>query len=161
MGHLLASAPSQILAIDFSLLEPARNERDQVLVLTDVFSKFTQAVLTRDQKASTVADVLVKEWFYRFGVPSRLHSDQGRSFESNIIQQLCDRHGIQKSWTIPYHPQGKGQCERFNRTLHDLLHTLTRGHKYHWPEYLPQLLFSYNTRPHQTIGQSPFFLMFG
>lgn len=53
-----SSRPNEILAIDFSLLEPARDGREQVLVLTDVFSKFTQVVPARDQQASTVADVL-------------------------------------------------------------------------------------------------------
>lgn len=55
MGHLLASKLNDILAISFSLLEPATDGREQVLVMTNVFSKFTQVVPTRDQRASTVA----------------------------------------------------------------------------------------------------------
>ncbi len=77
MGHLLASRPNEILAIDFTVLEPSRNGVEDVLVMTDVFSKYTWAVPTRDQRATTVAQVLVAEWFSRFGVPARIHSDQG------------------------------------------------------------------------------------
>lgn len=129
MGHLLASRPNKILAIDFSFLEPARDGREQVLGMTDVF---TQVVPTRDQWASTVAPVLTKEWFYRYSVPVRLHSDQGRSFESLIVQQLCELYSIKKSRTTPYHPQGNAQCERFNRTLHDLLRTPSAEQKHRW-----------------------------
>ncbi|RVE58875.1 hypothetical protein OJAV_G00198510 [Oryzias javanicus] len=109
MGHLLASRPNEILAIDYTLLEPARNGVENVLVITDVFSKYTLAIPTRDQRASTVAQVLVQEWFSKFGVPARIHSDQGRSFESALIAQLCSLYGIQKSRTTPYHPAGNGQ----------------------------------------------------
>lgn len=161
MGHLLASCPNQILAVDFTFLEPSRVGKEQVSIITDVFSKFTQAVPTRDQKAATVANVLVQEWFFRYGVPARLHSDQGCSFEHAVIYQLCNLYGVQKTRTTPYHPQGNGQCERFNRTMHDLLRMLSAEQKSRWPEYLPQLVFIYNTTIHQSTGESPHFIMFG
>lgn len=161
MGHLLASCPNEILAIDFTLLEPSRNGLENVLVMTDVFSKYTLAVPTRDQRASTVAQALVSEWFFKFGVPARIHSDQGRNFESFLIQQLCVLYGIEKSRTTPYHPAGNGQCERFNRTLHNLLRAFPSSRKRDWHSCLPQVLYSYNTTPHQSTGESPFYLMFG
>lgn len=161
MGHLLASRPNEIVAMDFTELEPCRSGQENVLVMTDVFSKYTLAVPTRDQRASTVAQVLVTEWFLKFGIPARIHSDQGRNFESSLIQQLCSLYGVEKSRTTPYHPQGNGQCERFNRTLHNLLRALPVSRKRDWSSCLPQVLYSYNTTPHQSTGESPFYLMFG
>lgn len=161
MGHLLASRPNEVVAVDFTILEPTRSGLENVLVITDVFSKYSIAVPTRDQRAATVAQVLVTEWFYRFGIPSRVHSDQGRCFESTLIYQLCGMYRIEKSRTTPYHPAGNGQCERFNRTLHNLLRTLPDSQKRDWAACLPQVVFCYNTTPHQSTGESPHLLMFG
>ena len=94
MGSLVATAPLDVLAIDFTVLEPASDGCENVLIITDIFTKFTQAIPTKDQKANTVAAALVNNWFVQFGVPRRIHSDQGRNFEGTVIRELCRMYNI-------------------------------------------------------------------
>lgn len=157
----MAFRPLEVIAIDFATLERASDGRENILVVTVVFSKFSQAYPTADQRAQTVVKILTEKWFYTYGVPKRIHSDQGRNFEGELLKRLCQLYGIAKSRTTPYHPEGNGQCERFNRTLFDLLHSLPEEKKRKWPQVLPHLLFAYNTTVHQSTSHSPYELMFG
>ena len=161
LGTVEASRPWEVLAMDFTLLEPSRDGKENVLIVTDVFSKFALAFPTKNQRASTVAKILVEEIFNRFGCPERVHSDQGRNFESQLVEELCKYYGIKKSRTTPYHPQGNGVCERFNRTLHGMLSTLSRDQREHWPRYLSSLTAVYNSTPHAVTGFSPHYILFG
>lgn len=162
MGHLLASRPNKVLAIDFfGFLKNVHDGTKQVLVIIGVFSKFTQVIPPHDQKAPTVAYTLIKHWFYQYGVQACFHSDHDHSFKNVLVHQLCDLTGIQKTHTTPYHPQGNGQSERFNRTMCDLLWTLSHTQKCRWPEYLPQLVFNSNSTIHQSTMEPPYFLIFG
>lgn len=43
------------------MLEPATDGRENVLVVTDVFTKFSHVFVTRDQKAEMTAKILLKE----------------------------------------------------------------------------------------------------
>lgn len=71
----MAFKPVYVISIDFTVLEWASDERENILVVTDVFSKFSQAYPTVDQRAQTVVKILTEKWFYIYGVPKRIHSD--------------------------------------------------------------------------------------
>ena len=160
MGKLEASRPWEMIAVDFTILEK-RMGIENILVVTDIFTRYSFAIPTRDQKATTVADVLKTQIFDKFGAPDKLLSDQGRNFLSQLISQLCKCYGVKKVRTTAYHPQGNGVCERFNRTLHGLLITLEEYEKKKWPDYISQLVAFYNMSVHDTTGFSPFELLFG
>ena len=161
MQHLIATKPLDIIAIDFTVLEMSQSGIENVLVMTDVFSKLTLAVPTKDQTARTVAKVIVKEWINKLGVPQRIHSDRGKSFDNKVMKELSSLYGIRQSKTTPYHPIGNSQCERYNRTLHDLLKTLEKDKKVNWPNYIQELTAIYNCTPHSSTGFTPYQLYFG
>ena len=89
--------------------------------MTDEYTKFVRAVPTRDQTAKTVAKILLNEWVYDYGIPERIHTDQGRNFQAGLVKEICNLVGIKQSRSSPYHTKGNEQCERMNRTLISLL----------------------------------------
>ena len=76
------SRPGEILFIDFVTLDRASDGRENVLVMCDGYSKLVKAVVTRNQTAETVVNMLLKEWIFVYGTPEKIHSDQGRNFTS-------------------------------------------------------------------------------
>ncbi|XP_036433704.1 uncharacterized protein LOC118812695 [Colossoma macropomum] len=161
LNQIVSSGPMELVCLDFLSLEPDSSGTANILVVTDHFSRYAQAYPTRDQKALTVAKVLIEKYFVNYGLPARLHSDQGRDFESRVIRELLQMMGIRKSRTTPYHPQGDPQPERFNRTLLSMLGTLPAAKKQNWSRYVCQLVHAYNCTKSDVTGYSPYFLMFG
>ena len=131
------------------------------MVAADYFTRWVEAYPIPNQEATTVAQKLVDEFFCRFSPPEKLHSDQGRNFESAVIAETCKLLGIQKSRTTTCHPQSDGLVERFNRTLMDMLAKSVREHPSSWEEHICRLCLAYNTSVNPTTGHTPFFLMFG
>ena len=123
MKSFIAKEPMELLAIDFLSLEKGKGWFENILVVTDSFTKFSWAFPTQRQKATTVAKLLWEKIFINYGMPQCLHSNQGHDFEGKVIKSLCQFPGIRKLWATPYHPQGNGQTERFNKTLLSGLHT--------------------------------------
>lgn len=161
LHHFSSSGPMDLVCIDFLSMEMDSRGMGNVLVVTDHFTRYAQAFPTKNQTAQTVAKTLVDKYFVHYGLPARIHSDQGRDFESRLIKDLLKIMGIKKSRTTPYHPQGDPQPERFNRTLLSMLGTLTETKKRQWSQHVPYLVHAYNSTRCDATGFSPYFLMFG
>ena len=78
-----------------------------------------------DEKATRIVWILKDQIFTVVGPREKSHSNQGQSFESYILSELCKAFRITKSRITPYHPMGDGLVEQMNRTLLSLLHTYT------------------------------------
>ena len=111
--------------------------------------------------ARTTAEALFNNFIIHYGIPDRIHSDQGANFESKLIKELCNITGMAKSRTTSYHPMGNGLTERYNRTLLGMLGTLEPHQKKNWKAYVGPLVHAYNCTRHESTGYSPYFLMFG
>jgi transposase InsO family protein len=159
--NIKSSYPFELVCIDYLSLEQSKGGYENILVITDHFTRYAQAIPTRNQMTKTTAKCLWENFIQHYSFPARLHSDQGRNFFSKIIFELCKLANIKKSRTTPYHPQGNGPVERFNQTLLNMLGTLDEERKPDWKSYVAPLVHSYNATRNESTGYSPHFLMFG
>lgn len=158
--NIVTTYPLELICMDYLTLEPAKG-LGNILVITDHFTKYALAIATKNQTAKTTAEAFYQYFITNYGIPTRIHSDQGANFESEIIKELCKLTGMTKSRTSSYHPMGNPIPERFNRTLLDMLGTLEPDKKSDWRKYLPSLTYAYNCTKHETTKISPHELMFG
>lgn len=160
LTSIRTSRPLELVCLDFLSLEASTGGIENVLVITDHFTRHAQAYPTRDQTAATVAKTFWGKYVVHYGIPERIHSDQGKCFDAAVIHELCNLLGIAKSRTTPYHPQGNGMTERYNSTLLNMLGTLHPSLKPSWKDHVETLTHAYNCTKHASTGFSPYYLMF-
>ena len=159
--HIIANHALELVHFDFLKLEPSKGKFEDVLVVTDHFTRFAQAYPARNQTARVTAKLFWDKFICNYGFPDKLIADQGRNFESHLIKELCNLAHVEKLHTTPYHPQTNGQCERFNRTLISMVGTLDQVGKADWKEHLQALTHAYNCTRSDATGFSPYYLLFG
>lgn len=96
--------PWEIVGLDYLSLNRPGDTYPYILVMTDLFSRYSLAVPTKDQTAATTVKALWTSSIQPFGCPERFLTDQGAAFESALMQQLCGVYGCTKTRTTPYHP---------------------------------------------------------
>ena len=162
MGHVKVGHRWERVAMDLLDMSVTTSRGNRyVLVMVDCFTRWTEAFPLPDKTAQSVADAFFDQVVCRFGMPSVIHSDQGREFENKIMQELFLLGGAHKTRTTPYHPESDGMVERFNRTLLMMLAMFAGKNRDDWDDLLPAVMMAYRSSVHESTGFSPYRLMFG
>ena len=132
-----------------------------ILVITDQFTKWVEVLAVPDQRAVTCANAIFREVITRFGCPIALHSDQGRSFESEVFSDLRRLLEVRKTRTSVANPKANGQTERFNKTLIHMIKSYLRGEQTTWDEHLGCLAAAYRATPNESTHLTPNMLNLG
>ena len=114
-----AMGPMDLLHLDFTKIEVSDDHKElkrkpeivDMLVVTDHFTWHTMAFMTEDMTAHTMARILYHHYFYIFGTPLHLMTDNDLAFTSEVVQELCNLFGVKRVHSSAYHPQSNGAIE--------------------------------------------------
>ena len=126
---LEASYPLKLVHMDYLKIGGKDDPNSNILVITDHFTRFSQAHVTVNQQVAMAARVFVREFVNNYGWPTKILTDQGQTLNGKLFMALCKEAKILKLRTSPYHPQTNGQPERFNHTLMTMLGPLPEDKK--------------------------------
>ena len=161
MQSISTSEPLEIISMDFLHLDKSSGGYQYLLVVTDLFTKFTQFYVTRNKEGKTAEQRFYNDFILKFGLPRNLLHDQGKEFDNNLFKHLPRFCNIKRIRTSLYHPHINGQTEMMNQTMINMLKTLAERNKANWKDHIHKLLHAYNCTTHSSTGYSPYYLLFG
>ena len=101
------------------------------------------------------------KFFTLVGLPKTVQSDQGSNFMAGVFQQVLYQLGIKQNVSSVYHPESQGALERFHQALKTMLRAYCLEQHKDWDEGIPMLLVAVRESVQDTLGFSPFELLYG
>ncbi|BET01053.1 multicellular organismal development [Nesidiocoris tenuis] len=154
-------APSDLFAhvhLDLVGPLPCSENKSYLLTMIDRHSSWVEAVPLARMTAESVARAFYEQWVCRYGTPSRITTDQGRQFESDLFAALSEILGAHKIHSLPYHPIANGRIERVHRSLKATL--MAMNSRVPWTKRLPAALIGLRSAVQTDSGISPFEIAF-
>ena len=112
MKSIICTYPLKLVHLDFLTIGKEGSDKNiNILMITDHFTRYSQAFMMPKQTALFVAKTLWGNFLVHYGWPEKINTDQGKSFKNQLVKELCDLAQVQKLCTMPYRPQTDGSCE--------------------------------------------------
>eukprot|EP00253_Pinus_taeda_P024455 PITA_24455 len=157
------SAPFQQWGLDFigeihpsSLVQPK-----WILTATDYFTKWIEAIPTRQATDSIIISFLENNILSHFGCPNKLITNNAAAFKSKRMIDFCHKYQITLRHSSAYYPQGNGLAEYSNKALVNIMKKLLETNKKSWHKKLVNALWADRVSQKKSIGMSPFELVYG
>ena len=130
-----------------------------ILTLVDYLTRYPEAVPLNGIETERVAKALVS-MFSRVGVLREMLTDLGTQFTSGLMKEVRRLLSMKQLTTTPYYPQCNGLVEKFNGTLKTMLKKMSAERPKDWGRYIDAMLFAYREARQESMGFSPFELLY-
>ena len=145
-AHPPPDKPFDHLLIDFIELTPTAEGKKYSLVMVDMFSKWVEAYPMSKQDSTAVAKILLSDIIPRWGIPTKISSDNGAPFANKEIKLLGKYLHIDLWQHCSYHPASGGAVEHENGILKTNLAKCCADTNLKWPPALPIVLMDMRMR---------------
>uniref|UniRef100_A0A2N9FDW4 RNA-directed DNA polymerase n=1 Tax=Fagus sylvatica TaxID=28930 RepID=A0A2N9FDW4_FAGSY len=142
-------------------INPASGGYIWILVATEYFSKWVEAIPLRKATGAAVANFIREHIITRFGIPHKIISDNGTPFVNKNVREVLEHYRIKHRRSTPYYPQGNGQAEATNRMLLRILSKMVFDYGKGWSSHLADTLWAYRGSTKTATGFTPFSLVYG
>jgi hypothetical protein len=160
---IIAHGPFQQWGLDFiGEISPTSSGKHRwILTATDYFTKWIEAIPTRNTIDKVIMEFLEGYIFSRFGCPKKLVTDNAKAFKSNFMLELCNIYNIKLVHSTPYYPHGNRLAESSNKTLVRIIKKLLVENKNAWDSKLKISLWADRINNKKSIGTYPFQKVYG
>ena len=160
---VVIEAPFQQWGLDFigQFKDNSSNGYTWIITATDYFTKWVEAIPTKSATDKVVMDFLEDRIITRFGVPTRITTDNAKAFSSTKFSSFCFKYGITLSHSSNYYPQGNGQAESSNKNLMTIIKKIVGDNKKSWDSKIKFALWADRITKKGSTGKSPFELVYG
>jgi hypothetical protein len=151
--HHHFSCVTQIDLIDKRDLAAANDGYSYIVAAILTFSRKGFVRLTRTRRARETC-AAIEEILDELGQESvrSIFCDRGTELKNATVRAMLERRGGIKMW----HPNSEKKAsvvERFNKSLQRLMHMhMTQNQTLRYVDAMPDLLRTYNNRPHSSLG---------
>ena len=150
--------PFDKIAIDLVTdCETFTSGNKHILTVIDHLTGWQEAFPILDKSADTIVATLINNYLLVHMCPRYILSDNGTEFKNNLMDQVLQQLGIDRTFSAPYHPQSNSKLEVFHKYLKPTLKKLCENDPANWDRYINQVLASYRITPNLATAESPFF----
>ena len=153
--------PFQVWEVDlYGPLPTTPSGNSYIFTAVCMFSKVVFAVPLANKDAMSVSNALF-QLVSTYGVCDTLISDLGTEFTSKVTQQLCALLHVPQQFTPAFVHHCLGAVERSHATLAERLTPYMNQSRKNWEDLLPAVVFSMNSSVKESLGYSPFEILYG
>jgi transposase InsO family protein len=132
-----------------------------ILTATDYFTKWIEAIPTKQATDAVIIQFLETNILSRFGCPVKIVTDNAVTFKSKRMEKFFQDYNITLGHSMTYYPQGNGLAESSNKSLTRIIKRLLQENKRAWHKNLIYALWEDRVTTKKSISTSPFQIVYG